>query len=86
MLTVGTPGLCHQVRVSVPLIRYWFEFDPSNSSSVKATPWWGVTAWTVEDARSLISEAARFGQSLPQPAIKKTGIAARAAAVRDAFA
>jgi hypothetical protein len=31
----------------------------------KASPWWGVTAWTVEDARSLISETGRFGQELP---------------------
>jgi hypothetical protein len=28
-------------------------------------PWWGVTAWTVEDAQELISDTGRFGQALP---------------------
>jgi hypothetical protein len=47
------------------LIQYWFEFEPSISHMAKITPWWGVTAWTVEDALSLISLTGRFGDSLP---------------------
>jgi len=47
------------------LIRYWFEFDSTAPSAARLTPWWGVTAWTVEDARGLILGTTRFGQSLP---------------------
>jgi hypothetical protein len=47
------------------LIRFWFEFDPLDSPAAKTTPRWGVTAWTVDDARNLILESGRFGQSLP---------------------
>ena len=47
------------------LKRFWFEFDPTSSPAAKTSPWWGVTAWTVEDAQHLISDAGRFGQALP---------------------
>jgi hypothetical protein len=47
------------------LVRYWFEFDSTVSSAARLAPRWGVTAWTVEDARGLILGTARFGQSLP---------------------
>jgi hypothetical protein len=47
------------------LIRFWFEFDPTSSPAAKSSPWWGVTAWTVEDARNLISDSGRFDQALP---------------------
>jgi hypothetical protein len=47
------------------LTRFWFEFDPTASTAAKSTPWWGVTAWTIEDPRKLILETGCFGQTLP---------------------
>jgi hypothetical protein len=47
------------------LVRYWFEFDSTASSAARVTPRWGVTAWTVEDARGLILGTTHFGRALP---------------------
>lgn len=48
------------------LTRFGFEFDPTNSAAAKSLSWWGVTAWTVEGARVLISDAGRFDQAFPR--------------------
>ena len=47
------------------LVRYWIGFDSTASSAARITPWWGVTAWTVEDARGLILGTTHFGRALP---------------------
>ena len=36
------------------LRRFWFEFNRSSSKKALLTPWCGVTAFTVDDAKALI--------------------------------
>jgi hypothetical protein len=57
--------LWEPVGAMASLVRYWLEFDWTDSPAARLTPWWGVTARTVEDARGLILGTTRFGQSLP---------------------
>lgn len=58
--------MCDPHRNMADLTRFWFEFDPAGSSKAKMSPRWGVTAWTLEDARALITDTGYFGQELPQ--------------------
>jgi hypothetical protein len=47
--------------VSLELVRYWFEFNVADSLRRRM----GVTAWTLDDARLLLSERVFDGQELP---------------------
>jgi hypothetical protein len=44
------------------LIRYWFEFESTPS---RFATWVGVTAWTLDDARLLVSKEVFGGKELP---------------------
>ena len=51
--------------MALNLVRYWFEFDLTEQAQGRV-PWVGVTAWTLDDARLIISEGVFGGQDLPQ--------------------
>jgi hypothetical protein len=57
--------LCHRVAIAASLKRYWFEFDSGDSNVARATHWVGVTAWTLDDARALVSQHFYGGDQLP---------------------
>jgi hypothetical protein len=47
------------------LIRYWFEFETDKSSTARGFPRVGVTAWTLDDAISVVSTRLFDGDPLP---------------------
>ena len=47
------------------LIRYWFEFDVEGSLEARMMPRVGVTGWSIEDARSIVSNALFDSRALP---------------------
>jgi hypothetical protein len=47
------------------VIRYWFEFDRTTSDTALISPWWGVTAHDLEDAKRLLIEHAFKGDLPP---------------------
>ena len=51
--------------MALELVRYWFEFDMSEPPQ-RRVPWVGATAWTLYDARLLVSEGVFGGRELPQ--------------------
>ena len=51
--------------MTLVLTRFWFEFDINGSPEARVMPWVGVTAWTSDDARHLVSEACFSGLELP---------------------
>lgn len=50
---------------SAALRRFWFEFEPASSQDARLTPWCGVTAFNLDDARSLV-ETLLFPAGLPK--------------------
>ena len=50
--------------MTIALVRYWFEFG-SEDAGRPSHPWVGVTAWTADDARHLLSEKLFNGEPLP---------------------
>jgi hypothetical protein len=50
--------------MALELVRHWFEFDMPEPPQ-RRVPWVGVTAWTLDDARLLVSEGVFGGRELP---------------------
>jgi hypothetical protein len=51
------------------LVRYWFEFDPKASRDARSRPWCGVTAYSLKDAKLILSQQLFDGKEIP-PVIK----------------
>lgn len=51
--------------MSAVLIRYWFEFDWEASMEARRMPRVGVTAWSIDDARTIMSDKLFGGEALP---------------------
>ncbi len=53
------------MTVGAHLVRYWFEFDGSASPATRFIPWVGVTAWSLEDATTIVASQVFDGAPLP---------------------
>lgn len=59
-----SPLSCDHLQVALELVRFWFEFETPEPPQ-RWVPRVGVTAWTVDDARLMVSERLLGGRELP---------------------